>query len=83
MTSLHKELTDAVKSENVPLDTALRAVTSNPARILKLTKKGQLCVGSDADLLLLNAQTLAINSVMAMGQWCMRDGTTIRKGTFE
>ena len=83
MTSLHDELTDAVKTEDISLQTALQAVTSNPARVLKLTNKGQLSVGKDADLLLLDAQTLTINSVMAMGQWCMRDGSIIRKGAFE
>ena len=44
-------------------------VTANPARALGLTGKGTLGVGQDADLLLIDPETLAIGRVMSGGQW--------------
>ncbi|MFC3701559.1 beta-aspartyl-peptidase [Reinekea marina] len=83
MTALHDELKDAVLIENIELETALKTVTLNPAKVLKLPHKGQLRLGADADLLLLDAHSFEINSVMAMGQWLMKNQTIVRKGTFE
>ena len=67
--SLHQEFVDAVREEAVPLEIALKAVTSNPARILKLAQKGQLRVDGDADLLLLDRTDLRVRAVMARGRW--------------
>lgn len=78
----HRELVDSVKQENIPLETALRVLTSNPATVLKLKQKGRIEVGKDADLLLLDAD-LKINSVMAMGTFMMRDCKKLKKGSYE
>ncbi|NQD37578.1 beta-aspartyl-peptidase [Permianibacter sp. IMCC34836] len=67
--SLFEEVVDAVKLEGIALETALRVITCNPAAILKLPRKGQLRVGSDADLLLLDRDSLRIRAVMAGGRW--------------
>lgn len=80
--SLYGEVKDAVKTEGVPLQTALQTITSNPARVLKLKEKGRLQEGLDADLVLLN-QDLSIDSVIALGQVMVRDGEAVIKGTFE
>ena len=61
----------------------LKAVTENPARVLKLVNKGKLQQGFDADLLLLDADTLSLHSVMAKGTWFMQAGSIVRKGLFE
>ncbi|WP_281705631.1 beta-aspartyl-peptidase [Aeromonas taiwanensis] len=53
----------------VPLASALAVVTANPARALGLTAKGTLGVGQDADLLLIDPETLVIGRVMSGGQW--------------
>ncbi len=53
----------------VPLASALAVVTANPARALGLAGKGSLGVGQDADLLLIDPETLAIERVMSGGQW--------------
>lgn len=53
----------------VPLASALAVVTANPARALGLAGKGSLGVGQDADLLLIDPETLAIARVMSGGQW--------------
>jgi len=83
MTSLMSELRDAVKIEGIALETALQAVTSNPARILKLAQKGEIKHSADADLLLLEPDSLELSYVMAQGQWFMKKGHMTRSGLFE
>ena len=65
-----------------PLERVLPAFTSNVARVLLLPTKGHLTAGADADLVVLD-DAGAIRDVMAMGRWHIRDGQTIRRGTFE
>ena len=83
VTSLLAAVRDAILVERIPLETALQAITSNPARILKLGGKGRLAPGADADLALLDPATLDIRGVIARGRWMMRDGELLVKGTFE
>ena len=40
--------------ENIPLEIALSTITSNPADILHLNKKGRVQEGYDADLCILD-----------------------------
>jgi beta-aspartyl-dipeptidase (metallo-type) len=77
-----RELTDAVKTDKIPLDTALKVLTSNPATILKLQGKGFISKGFDADILLLN-KNLEMVHLLAMGIWAVRDGKVIKKGAYE
>jgi beta-aspartyl-dipeptidase (metallo-type) len=81
--SLYKEVRDAVLHEEIPLETALQTITSNPARVLKLKEKGVLAEGLHADLVLLNKKDLNIDSVIALGQVMVQDGNAVIKGTFE
>ncbi|MBO0481459.1 beta-aspartyl-peptidase [Candidatus Enterococcus courvalinii] len=74
---------EAVERENIPLEIALRAITSNPARVLKLAKKGQIKVGNDADLCLLDADTLTIDTVIAKGEVMVQGKEVKVWGTFE
>ena len=74
---------EAVEKENIPLEIALRAITSNPARVLKQAKKGQIKVGNDADLCLLDADTLAIDTVIAKGKVMVQEKEVKVWGTFE
>lgn len=83
VTSLFAEVRDAVREEGVPLATALRVITANPARILKLRGKGRLEAGADADLVLLDSATLEIDGVIAKGRWLMRGRQVVARGTFE
>lgn len=71
--SLYQEMTDAVRL-GVPLEHALRVVTQNPATILKLPHKGRIAVNADADLLLIDKQSLELKAVMAKGRWLWSDG---------
>lgn len=76
-----RELMDAVHQEGVPLETALKVLTSNPANILKLNQKGHIAVGSDADLVFIDNQR--IYHVMAMGKFMMKDAKILKKGSYE
>jgi len=81
--SLFPEVRGAVQEEGVPLDTALRVITSNPAHLFKLARKGHLKPGFDADMVLLDPQTLDIRTVMALGRVMVMDGKAVVRGTFE
>lgn len=74
---------DAVLEEEIPLEIALRAVTSNPAKILKLISKGRILKGMDGDLCLLDAETLDIETVIAKGKIMVENSKSLIFGTFE
>ena len=83
VTSLYKEVRDAVIDENINIQDAIKVITSNPADILKLNNKGYIKEGKDADIVLLNKNNLHISSVIAMGKIMIKEGKIIVKGTFE
>lgn len=76
------ELKDAVEIEKIPLEIALKVITENPARILKLRKKGVIKEGMDADILLLNSD-FSMHSLFALGTQMMENGMLLKKGTYE
>ena len=80
---LLKEVRECVEREDIPLETALRAVTANPARILKLGKKGRLQPGCDADLCLLTEDGLKLHTMIAKGKIMVQEGKPVVRGTFE
>lgn len=81
--SLYREVRDAVLIDGVKFDDAIKVITSNVARNLKLTRKGRLGAGFDADIVALNKKDLTINSVIAKGKKAYMDGKLLMKGTFE
>lgn len=72
----------ALLAAGQPLERVLPAFTSNPARLLRLARKGHLTVGADADIVALDERG-AITHVMANGTWHLRDGELVAHGTFE
>lgn len=76
-----RELMDMVKDEDIPLEQALQVLTSNPADILKLSNKGRLEEGKDADLVLIKDNE--IYHVLANGQFLMKSKTIVKKGRYE
>lgn len=83
LTSLYREFKDLVQEEGISLSDALKIITLNPARSLKLyPKKGILCKGSDADIVVLD-EDLNIMYVFAMGRCLVKEGEVVVKGTFE
>lgn len=83
VTSLFLAVRQAVLDEGIPLETALRVITSNPARILKLKTKGRLAPGLDADVVLVDPKNLEIRTVIAKGRLLMKEGKVLAKGLFE
>jgi len=65
--SIIREIKEAVQEDKIPLETTLRVATSSPADILKLTGKGYVKEGYDADLLLLD-KDFNIVHLMAKGK---------------
>ena len=80
---LLKEVRECVQKEGIPLEIAVKGITSNVASVLKLGAKGQLKAGFDADICLLAKDSLELKTVMAKGQFVVRDGVQQVFGTFE
>ena len=83
VSSLWRETRDAVLVEGIPLETALAPVTTSPADIYKLPGKGRIETGADADLCLVRADELTVDTVFAMGRMMVRAGELLVRGTFE
>lgn len=82
-TSLLIGIKDCVFNEHIPLEIAIRAVTSNPAIILKLKGKGKVEKNYDADICLLDEKTLDIDTVIAKGRIMVENKKALVLGTFE
>ena len=83
VTSMYREMTDAVLKDGVSLTDALKTVTSNPAKLLKLENKGKIMENADADLVLAKEDTLELLSVFAKGNLMIHEKEVLVKGTFE
>ena len=79
--SILTELAAAVQEEGMPLELALKVVTSNVADILKLERKGRIAPGLDADVVVLDEE-MRPHHVVANGRIMVRDGEQIHKGLF-
>ncbi|MDC1025129.1 beta-aspartyl-peptidase [Flavobacteriales bacterium] len=77
-----KEVINLHKLGGVPLEDALKLITSNPAKNLGLKNKGEVKVNNDSDLCFLNSD-LELNTVIANGKFMMQDGDLVVKGSFE
>ena len=77
-----REVADAVTQEGIPLENALKVVTSNPADVLKLKQKGRIKVGNDADILLFDGE-MKIKFMIAMGELMSKEYKAVRKGAYE
>lgn len=80
--SIFDEIIDTVRNEKLPLDKALKIVTSNVADILKLNGKGRILRGFDADIVLIDSD-YKISDLLANGKIFISNGKMIKKGTYE
>jgi beta-aspartyl-dipeptidase (metallo-type) len=80
--SIFTELIDLVVQDKLPLEKALKVVTSNPADILKLNNKGRIEAGKDADLVILDKE-YQISDIIARGRFMTKEYKRLKKGTFE
>lgn len=83
VSSLYREVKFAVNEFNVPIDKAISVITSNVARLLKLNNKGRIKEGNDADIVIVDEESMNIDTVFAMGKIVVERGKAIVKGTFE
>ena len=75
------DLLGRLLQQGVPLPQVLPPFTSNPARYLRLPRKGRIAPGYDADLVGLD-ELHRIRDVMARGRWHIRGGQPVIRGTF-
>lgn len=81
--SLYKEFVDMIKIEKLKIEDAVRITSTNIAKHLKLNQKGEIKPGKDADLIILDRDTLKIRYVIARGEIMVKEGTPVKFGTFE
>jgi beta-aspartyl-dipeptidase (metallo-type) len=74
---LYEQFIDCVHNHDLPLVELLPIFTSNAATALKLTKKGCLQSGNDADVLILRKETLEIVHLFARGHHLIKEGQLI------
>jgi len=82
LSSMYQQLKSMVYDYSIPLEDALKVMTSNVADGLKLSGKGHLAAGMDADLVVLD-KNFDIKHVFAKGRKMIDNGEVIVKGTFE
>ena len=83
VSSLYDEVKKAIKNYNIEIEEAIKVITSNVSKVLKLNKKGSIEIGKDADLVIVNENDLSIDTVIAMGRVMVEKGEPVIKGTFE
>lgn len=80
--SMLEEIRDMVKVEGIETADAVQVVTLNVAKVLKLSAKGQVAAGLDADFTVVD-NDFKLSHVWARGQHMVENGKAIVKGTFE
>ena len=82
LSSMYYQLKAMVQEENVPLEEALKVMTSNVADGLRLYGKGRVVEGMDGDVVMLDSN-FDIKYVFANGRRMVDDGEVVVKGVFE
>jgi len=72
--TLFAQVCACVQDQNFALADVLPLVTANTARVLKLSRKGRLAPGQDADVLVLAQGSLDLIHVIARGRHVVRNG---------
>ena len=82
---LHRNFSETVrlvKEGGLPLEEAIRLITSSPAKNLKINNKGFIREGFDADFCVMD-QDLNLTEVFSRGTLMMEGQQVIRKGKYE
>lgn len=81
--TMYRQFVYEVQEEKLSIEEALQFVTINVAKAMEFyPKKGIVREGSDADVLVMNAD-LSLDAVIANGNVMMSDGVIRKKGTYE
>ena len=83
VSTLYREIKYAITEKHVPVEDAIKVATSNVANILKLSEKGTIYEGRDADFVIVWENSFEIDMVLAKGKKMMENGKVIVKGIFE
>lgn len=81
--TLYREVKFAITEKNIPIEDAIKVITSNVAEILKFKDKGAIECGKDADLVMVDENSLEIDIVFAKGKKMVVGGKAVVKGIFE
>ena len=66
----------------LPLEGALATCTRNAAELFRLSTKGRVRVGADADLVVVTPELRVVHT-MAAGRFLVREGKAVVRGSFE
>jgi beta-aspartyl-dipeptidase (metallo-type) len=80
---LYGQFVSAVREYGFALEEVLPLFTANTARVLKLSNKGGLQAGKDADVLVLSEHSLELVHVFARGRQLVKDGQIVEKSEQE
>lgn len=72
----------ALLDRGLRLEQVLAPFTTNWASLLRLSRKGRIAVGADADLVVLDGSN-RIADVLCLGRWHVQGGKPLIAGTFE
>jgi beta-aspartyl-dipeptidase (metallo-type) len=77
-----EEVINLVTIGGIPLEKAIKLITTNPAKNLGLKNKGHAKVGYDADLCFFDS-SFKLQTVISKGNFVLKDSDLIVKGSFE
>ena len=77
-----EEVINLIKIGGIPIEEAIKLITSNPAKNLGLKDKGHIKTCYDADLCFFD-NNMKLNTVISNGSFMLKDNTPIVKGSFE
>jgi len=77
-----EEVINLVTIGGIPLEQAIKLITTNPAKNLGLKNKGHAKVGYDADLCFFDS-SFKLQTVISKGNFVLKDSDLIVKGSFE
>ena len=84
VSQLFYDIRASILETKIPITTAIKCVTSNVAKILKLfPAKGCLMSGSDADILMVNKDDFSLDKLFVRGEMLADNGNPLIKGRFE
>jgi beta-aspartyl-dipeptidase (metallo-type) len=83
VSTLYREVKFAISEQGIPIEEAIKVITSNVAELLNFKEKGTIDCGKDADLVMVDENSLEIDMVFAKGKKMMENGKVIVKGFFE
>ena len=80
---LHQSVVETARLDGMSVSQAVSFATSNTAESLGLKGKGRIAVGMDADLVVLDKETLDIKDVISRGLLVVENGERVNRGRLD